>query len=190
MQKKLFAILNQYTTLTDEDKSALEGIIKIKSLQVGEFWYYEGLYAKNIAFISEGYLRKYFVVDGVEKTDFFYFENSFTGDLPSILENRPCKSYNVAMEPTTLLSIPYSELYKIAEDSKNFERLLRIFAEQGFVTYYNRTTSFILKSPKERYLELIEKQPQIIQRAKQYHIASYLGITPQHLSRIRASLVS
>ena len=94
---------------------------------------------------------------------------------------------NHTMKPTSLLVFSYHELDKLSKESRNIEHLMRIFAELAFVRYYNKATSFLLQSSKERYEELIRSQPQVLQRATQYHIASYLGITPQHLSRLRAS---
>lgn len=187
---KMLESLNDISKLTDHEQKKIQALVNIQKLDIGDYWFFAGKKTNKVAFISKGYLRKYFIVDGNEKTDFFYFENSFTGDLPSIISNEGCKSYNIAMEPTELLTISYPKLNKLANDSGNIERLLRKVTEQGFVMYYNRATSFLLKSPKERYLDLMKFHPNILQRVTQYHIASYLGITPQHLSRLRASFTS
>ncbi len=179
--------LKEVSHLSDEDLNQISDLVSTKDLNTGDFWFYEGMYANMIAYITKGYLRKYFLIDGKEKTDFFYFENNLTGDLPSIIANETCKSYNIAMEPTSLLVFSYHSLNKLSAKSRNIDRLLRVFAELAFVRYYNKATSFLLKSPKERYQELITAQPEVLQRSTQYHIASYLSITPQHLSRLRAS---
>ena len=71
--------------------------------------------------------------------------------------------------------------------ASTYEHLLRIMLERTFLTFYQRSVSFVTDSPKERYASLIETQPEVLQRATQYHIASYLGITPQHLSRLRGA---
>lgn len=178
-------VLSQIAILTDDELSRIVEITSVKELDTGEFWFSEGMYAKKVAFVYKGYLRKYYLKNGKEKTDYFYFENSFTGDMPSLIEQTPCKSYNVAMEPTTLITLSYAKLNELTKESHNIEHMLRVFIEQGFITYYHRATSFILQSPKERYEELINSFPQVLKRATQYHVASYLGITPQHLSRLR-----
>lgn len=183
----LLNILKQISPLSDKDQENIGDIISEKELKTGDFWFHPEMYANQVAFITKGYLRKYLLIDGKEKTDFFYFDNDLTGDLPSIISNEPCKSYNEAMEPTSLLVFSYHELDELSKESRNIERLLRVFAELAFVRYYNKATSFVLQSPKERYESLIRSQPQVLQRATQYHIASYLGITPQHLSRLRAA---
>ena len=186
MIERFKAQLADFARLSGEELTSIADLTFIKELKTGDFWFREGMQAKHVAFIYKGYLRKYFIVDGTERTDFFYFENSFTGDLPSILENSPCKSFNVAMEPTVLLALPFQKLNELALKSFNIEHMLRQFVEQGFVNYYNKASSFILQSPTERYKSLICQYPEVLQRVTQYHIASYLGITPQHLSRIRA----
>jgi CRP-like cAMP-binding protein len=177
--------LSQITYLTDSELSQIAEITSVKELNTGEFWFYEGMLTKKVAYIYKGYLRKYYIINGDEKTDYFYFDNSFTGDLPSIIEQSPCKSFNIAMKPTTLITLSYSELNELSKKNHNIEHMIRMFLEQGFVAYYNKATSFILQTPKERYEQLISSNPLVLQRATQYHIASYLGITPQHLSRLR-----
>jgi len=184
---KLLNTLNQISPLSEDDLNNIRRIISVKELNTGDYWFHPEMYANQVAYITKGYLRKYLLIDGKEKTDFFYFDNDLTGDLPSIISNETCKSYNEAMEPTSLLVFSYHELDKLSKESRNIEHLMRIFAELAFVRYYNKATSFLLQSSKERYEELIRSQPQVLQRATQYHIASYLGITPQHLSRLRAS---
>ena len=177
--------LSQITFLTDDELSQIANLTSVIELEPGEFWYYEGMYTKRVAFVYKGYLRKYFLSEGNEKTDYFNFENSFAGCMPSILEQTACKAYCVAMEPTTLVALDYGELFELTKDSANIGHLLRLFTERGFTAYYNKAVSFILQSPKERYEHLMVDFPKVMQRVTQYHIASYLGITPQHLSRIR-----
>lgn len=183
----LLNTLSHISALSEQDLENIREIISTKELKEGDYWFHPDMHANHVAFITKGYLRKYLLIDGKEKTDFFYFDNDLTGDLPSIISKEPCKSYNEAMEPTSLLVFSYDELDALSKESRNIEHLMRVFAELAFVRYYNKANSFLLQSPKERYEELIKSQPQVLQRATQYHIASYLGITPQHLSRIRAS---
>ncbi|KXX69390.1 Crp/Fnr family transcriptional regulator [Flammeovirga sp. SJP92] len=185
MLQQLLDELSCISKLTDLEQKMIKDLISVKHLDEGEFWFYEGKKTDQVAFVAKGYLRKYFMVDGNEKTDYFYFEGSFTGDLPSIISKKPCKSFNIAMESTTLLTLSYYEISELAKESINIERLLRKVTERGFLMYYDKATSLILQSPKERYDDLLRQNPRVLQKATQYHIASYLGITPQHLSRLR-----
>jgi CRP-like cAMP-binding protein len=183
---KLIEVLRQVAPLTDEEGEQLIKITKAIQLQKGDFWIEAGKPNKMMAFIEEGYLRKYYVKDGEEITDFFYFENDISSDLPSILSNSLPHANAVAMRKTTLTVFSYQEFNKLCEAVPAFEHLHRLVFQYTFLRFYNRTMSFILKTPKERYDDLVTDSPKILQNATQYHIASYLGISPQHLSRLRA----
>jgi CRP-like cAMP-binding protein len=179
-------ILSGIAPLTPEEREAMIGIIRTVDLSKGEWWVKEGLRAERLGFIAEGYLRKYYVREGRELTDYFYFDHSFVGDIPSVITGKPSITNIIAMEPTKLLTFSYAELERLCSRYHGIEHLMRVIIERVFVTFYHRSTSFILDTPKERYRRLLEAQPQVLYRAAQYHIASFLGITPQHLSRLRS----
>ena len=154
-------------------------------LDKGEYWIKAGRKNPNIAFIEEGYLRKFYLKDGNEITDFFYFDNDFSADLPSILSKSTPVADIVAMNKTNLTIFPYHEFNKLCKDSPTLEHLHRLIIESTFLRFYKRTVSFILQTPKERYEDLVRDQPIVLKKAAQYQIASYLGSSPQHLSRLR-----
>lgn len=183
--QKFIANLKDITPLGNEELREIINICTIKELQIGEYFFNEGMWAKEIAYVFKGYLRKYYLKEGKELTDFFYFENSFTADLPSIIRNVPCVAFNVAMEQTMLVTFSYYEIDKLSAKYPKIDHLLRTNIERTFITFHEKSASFVLQTPKERYQQLISAYPQILQRVTQYHIASYLGITPQHLSRLR-----
>lgn len=186
MPPTLITALNSIHPLSEKDNEDILGIIKTRQIKKGHYWLEEGKANKHIAFIEKGYLRKYYIKEGNEITDAFYFENDFCADLPSIIgKTKPAASI-IAMEPTLLTTFAYAEFNQLCQGSMALEHLSRLLVESTFLTFYNRTVSFILQTPKERYQELVTSKPSTIQRATQYHIASYLGIGPQHLSRLRA----
>lgn len=183
---KLIQVLRKVAPLTDEEGEKLMKITKTIQLQKGGLWIESGKKNDMMAFIEEGYLRKYYVKDGDEITDFFYFENDISSDLPSILSNSLPHANAVAMKKTTLTVFSYHEFNKLCEAVPAFEHLHRLVFQYTFLRFYNRTMAFILKAPKERYDDLVANSPEVLQNATQYHIASYLGISPQHLSRLRS----
>ena len=185
---KLLQILKQIAPLTEEDSAKLINITRSVQLKKGDFWIESGKMNTMVAFLDEGYLRKYYVKDGIEITDFFYFENDISTDLPSIVGNSLPHANIVAMKKTNLTVFSYHDFNGLCKTIPVFEHLHRLILEQVFLRFYNRTISFILKTPKERYEELIVTSPRILQNATQYHIASYLGISPQHLSRLRSEI--
>ena len=184
---EFFRQLNAVRQLDDEELTALGSAIVLRELKKGELWAEEGKRASLMGFIKKGYLRKYYLKDGVDVTDYFYLENSFIGDIPSIISKKPSIANIVAMEHTTILSVPFANLEALCDKYHNIEHIMRIMIEQAFITFYYRSFSFISNSPKERYANLMAEHPDVLQRAAQYHIASFLGITPQHLSRLRGT---
>jgi CRP-like cAMP-binding protein len=185
---KLIEVLRQIAPLSDADAERLMKITKTIHVQKGDFWIESGKKNDMMAFIDKGYLRKYYVKDGDEVTDFFYFENEFTADLPSIVGNVLPHANVVAMKKTSLTAFSYHDFDKLCQSSLAFEHLHRLVFQYTFLRFYNRTMSLIMKTPKERYAELLASNSQVLQNVTQYHIASYLGISAQHLSRLRSQL--
>ena len=174
--------------LTEKEIEEFIQITNKEKLSRGEFWIKEDKRNERIAFLLDGYLRKYYIDnDGNEITEAFYFSSDFCMDLPSIVGNTKPSSYLVAMEETSLVTFSYAHFDKLRIKYRRFERIYSKFLELNFIKFYNRTTSFIQESPKERYAELLKRNPTILQKATQYHIASYLGISYQHLSRLRST---
>jgi CRP-like cAMP-binding protein len=186
MEVTILKFLNAVNPLSEEDCDNVLKILKTKQLKKGNYWLEEGKVNYNVAFVEEGYLRRYWIKDGNEITDTFYFENDLCVDLPSIIGRTKPLSNVIAMQRTSLTIFSYTEFNKLCEKSMALEHLNRVLVERSLLRFYNRTASFILKTPKERYEDLVNTKSPILQKAAQYHIASYLGIGPQHLSRLRA----
>jgi CRP-like cAMP-binding protein len=186
MDINILRFLNEINPLSEEDCDNVLRLLKTKKLRKGDHWIQEGKANSNVAFVEEGYLRRYWLRDGSEITDTFYFDNDLCVDLPSIVSGTKPLSNVVAMEATSLTIFSYGEFNKLCAASMALEHLNRILVERSLIRFYNRSVSFILKTPKQRYDALVTAQSPILQKATQYHIASYLGIGPQHLSRLRA----
>ena len=183
--EKIIQVLTNISPLTDSDTLLLRDILNTVQLEKGEYWIRAGKRSSQVAFVDKGYLRKFYLKDGIEITDFFYFENDFSADLPSILDHTVPKASIVAMRKTRLTTFSYHAFDDLFKLSATLEHLHRLIVEFTFLRFYKRSVSFILQTPKERYEDLIDSNPKVFQQANQYHIASYLGISPQHLSRLR-----
>src|SRR5476649_2395241 len=155
MEINILKVLNSINPLSEKDCDDVLKILKTRQLKKGEHWLEEGRTNYNVAFVEEGYLRKYYVKDGDEITDAFYFENDICADLPSILSNTKPLSNVVAMKSTLLTTFSYAEFNKLCETSMALEHLNRLLVEFNFLRFYNRTASFILNTPKERYDSLV-----------------------------------
>lgn len=183
--KKVIQVLNSIVTLRDEDCLRLNEILLTKHLNKGDYWIEADKKNYQIAFIEEGYLRKFYNKDDKEITDFFYFENDFCADLPSIIANTNSQASIVAMQKTIVTTFKYSDFNALCQESPILEHLHRVIVELTFLRFYKRSVSFIMQTPTERYHDLMVTYPTVFQKATQYHIASYLGISAQHLSRLR-----
>ncbi|MEW5843738.1 MAG: hypothetical protein AB1775_10785 [Bacteroidota bacterium] len=183
--EQMIQVLNGISPISEEDRKNILRITKTVVLNKGDFWIQSGHVNQNIAFVEEGYLRKYYFHNGKEITDFFYFENEFSADLPSIIGKMKPHANIIAMQKTKLTTFSYFDFNELCMKSLSLEHLHRKIIELTFLRFYKRSVSFILHTPKERYDELITSSPKVFQHAAQYHIASYLGISPQHLSRLR-----
>ncbi|MBT30540.1 MAG: hypothetical protein CMO01_12850 [Thalassobius sp.] len=183
--ENMIQLFKSIAPLTDADCESLMSICKTKSLEKGEHWIAINQKNHKIAFIEKGYLRKYYLKEDKEITDYFYFENDLSADLPSIIGNFLPQAGIIAMEKSELITFSYFDFIKLCSASPAIEHFYRLMIEQIFLRFYKRTESFILKTPLERYNDLMHQQARVFQKATQYHIASYLGISPQHLSRLR-----
>jgi len=183
--QKMIQVLNAISPLTDQDIETLSSICSSEELPRGECWLKMGKRPNKVGFLIAGYLRKYYLLNEKEVTDFFYFDGDLCADLPALISDIPSHVDIVAMQDSQLISFSFSKFLKLCDQSPHIERLYRTLLEQTFVRFYNRANSFMTKSPRERYEDLIGSNPRILQRATQYHIASFLAISPQHLSRLR-----
>ena len=116
------------------------------------------------------------------------YENEFFGDYMSFLTQQPTPLFTQAIEPTVLLSISFSDLNKLYENSEIGINIGRIAAESLFIHKQTQQIDLLTLTAEERYLNLLKLQPEVIQRTPQKHIASYLGITPESFSRIRKKI--
>ena len=145
--------------------------------------------ADEVYFINKGILRLYYEKDGEEITAFIFSENLFASSYDSFLRQMKSIQCIDALEDCELLVLPYQGMQELYNEVPKFNVIARIVAEQRFINAQRILSSFILDSPEERYLKFTEQFPNLIQRVPQHIIASYLGITPVSLSRIRKRIL-
>ena len=141
--------------------------------------------SKHIFFVKKGCLREWFNKDGKDITIQFFFEDQAVASIDSFLNNEPSLFTIESIEPSVVVSISKESFEYIKQISPEFKDRLQDYLFQRFRTYAQLFLSRIKDSPKERYDDLLHNRPDIIQRVPQHHIASYLGITPISLSRIK-----
>ena len=145
----------------------------------------EGQVARELFFVNRGCLRFYYNRDGDEVTGFIFLENLFATALDSFLQQEPSTQIVETLEDSELLVVSYDNLQRLYDYSVNFQIFGRKLAEQRLVNAQRILSSYILDSPEERYRKLLATQPEWLQRVPQHYLASFLGITPVSLSRIR-----
>ena len=145
----------------------------------------EGQYADKSYFIIKGCARAYYLKDGKDITDWFAFENDFINSINSFFENIPSPHFIELLEPTTFLEISRADIFHLADSYHDFDRLLRIIATKTMLALRNRIFSIQFETARQKYENLLIIRPDITQRVPLMHIASYLGITLETLSRIR-----
>lgn len=144
----------------------------------------------EILFVEHGLLRFYYPgLDGRESNKAFVVEGEFAGALASAHLDLPILYGIEALEPAVCLAAPVSAFSALMDRDPAFDRLGRLLAEQILARKELRTRSFLLQTAAERYDDLVQDRPDLLQRVPLYHLASYLGVTDVHLSRLRRQSV-
>lgn len=138
-----------------------------------------------LSFVEHGLLRFYVEKEDREITFDFAFAGNFTSGYSSFLTRDPSPFFIQALTDTSLWRIAYEDLQGIYKDSEKAQMIGRLAAEQLFIRKAKRELSFLIQSAAERYMHLLQEQPEMVQEIPLKYLASYIGITPQALSRIR-----
>jgi len=188
MQDILLGFLSKYITLTPEEQDAILSLDIFHSFKKGTTLLKEGQKTKESYFVLKGCIRTYYVIDGEEKTTAFYTELEGLTP-PSVISKTPSDYYVSCIEDSILLISDAEMGVEINSKFPRFETLCRILSEELLAKQQIDFDSFKTSSPEQRYLNLLQKRPDLIQRVPQHQLASYLGIKPQSLSRLRARII-
>jgi len=182
--------INQVTSISEEDCNWFKDYLKPGQLRKNDFWVKEGQLCQNIGFIFSGLCRMYYLQDGREINVCFFMDNQFMTEYTSFLRHQPSKYYIQAMEDTEFVSFSAESIEQSYLHSHSWERFGRKIAEFCYLEACSRTEAFLFYNGEQRYLKLLEESPQIFQRIPLYHIASYLGLERETLSRLRKKITS
>jgi CRP-like cAMP-binding protein len=179
------AIEKNYIKLSQNCINSLLSVSKILELQNGDTIVKEGQYANKAYFIIKGCARAYYLKDGKDITDWFGFENDFISSINSFYLDIPSPHYIETLEPSVLLEISKEHINAIANKYPEFDKLEKIVVIKTMLKLQQRIVSVQFETAAQKYMNLLNIRPDIIQRIPLTHIASYLGITLETLSRIR-----
>jgi CRP-like cAMP-binding protein len=183
--KNLAQLISAYVELETHEIEALDNVLEKKSLQKNEMILTEGIISHEIYLVIKGCVRLYYNVDGNHKTAFFYTEGQFICAGESYTFNVPAKENYQAIEDTEIYVFSRECVERLLAISNKFEILGRIATENELIACQKMIASFVTKSAEERYVELLDTQGELFQRVPQQYIASYLGVSPETLSRIK-----
>lgn len=149
----------------------------------------EGDVATKIYFVLKGSCRLYYIKeDGMEITAQFFFERQMVSSFESFYTGEKSRASIETTEESSLVIVAKNDFLSFIKNDSVVQQYMQGYIFARFITYRNLFASYLLDRPETRYLNLIREYPDIVRRIEQRHIASYLGITPVHLSRIKKRL--
>lgn len=188
MHNILFDYLSKYMPLTEEEKNALISLDIFRTVKKGTVLLKEGQNSQKAFFVLKGCIRSYYIINGEEKTTAFYTElESLTPQC--VVNKKPSEYYISCVEDSIITDGDTGMEAGMFEQFPRFETLCRVLSEDLLAKSQYSFDEFKTSSPEQRYLSLLKNRPDLIKRIPQHQLASYLGIKPQSLSRIRARIM-
>ena len=191
MYELFFRHLNGKVQLSEEEQGIIRSYLTPKKIRKKQYLLQEGDVCKAAAFVEKGALRQYTVDEkGVEHIFQFALEGWTTADLYSFMTGEPA-TYNIdALEDSELVIITKSAEEEILKRIPKYETYIRMQLTGAYLSMQKRITSVLSLSLEERYINHTKLYPNLMQRVPQHMIASYMGLTPETLSRVRKKIAS
>ncbi|MFS4416558.1 Crp/Fnr family transcriptional regulator [Maribacter sp. 2307ULW6-5] len=180
--------VRSYTTVDDEPLAMALGAYRAITLRKGERLSRQGDKVNHFYYLERGCISYYKMEEDAIKVLEFYTQDVFFTDLIAYVKGTPTDCYLEALEDSTVLAVHKDDAERSFASSHQLERFGRLSMQEAFVKLFNRVDRLNNRSNEERYLRLVQKRPDLLQRVPQYLIASYLGITPVGLSKLRKRL--
>lgn len=182
---KALASIQAVAPLDKSAEQAFVSMLALRKLKKKEFLIQEGELCQTVSFINEGYIRLFYNVEGTENTIQFFFENSWYTDFDSFLTGNKTVENVQALTDTEILQIQKNDLLTLYQSHPVFEQVGRVMAENAFLSVSRLNKMRANEKPEQRYLNLLMQRPEIVEKIPQKYVASYLGVKPESLSRIR-----
>lgn len=189
----MFEHINQFAarhiTFSDEEIQYFNSVLQFKKVPKKTFLLQEGDVCRFEAFINKGCIRTYYIDEkGTEVTLQFAIENWWVSDIASFHEGKPSKMFIETLEDCELLMLTPETKENLLIKMPCFERMFRLLVQRNLSRLQERLFQTIAITAVEKYLDFIDRYPTIPQRVAQHYIASYLGFSPEFLSKVRTKL--
>jgi CRP-like cAMP-binding protein len=186
----LLSAIRKYISLSGSDCELISGLFKKIIIPKSGYLLKEGDTCRQVVFIEKGLFRFYMNEDGREITHFFAAENDFACNYESLLKSSPSRKNIQALEDTTCWSISQTNLAVFYKKIGQGEKFGRLLMEKELLNTISRFLEQYTHGPEQRYQDFLSQYSQLQQRIPQYYIASYVGVQPPSLSRIRKRMAS
>lgn len=190
LKDQFVAYFSRISPLSSEEAEAIAQSMEVEILKKGAVLLKEGQKSNDTYFVLKGCVREYILQDGEEKTTNFFTENQWMISMNNFHPENRSAHYWVCLEETTLVHGNEVKAQKLFEQFPRFETISRAIMEAEFAQQKAALTTYFTHTPEQRYLQLMETRPDLLQRVPQYHLASYIGVKPESLSRIRKRISS
>ena len=187
--EKILQNIDRYVSLTSEEKYKLTSIIRTTKIKKRQFIDQPGYVCQYRNYVEKGAFRSYFIDnEGKEHTVQIAIEDWFVSDFYSYITQTPATLYVEALEDSTIFQMTYKDIEGLCKEIHGLSEYFRISTERAFAFSRKRALSNLSMTAEERYLEILQRYPNIVLRVPQKVIASYLGMTPEFMSKIRKNL--
>lgn len=180
------AVNSRYPGMNSEGRKQIENILVRQDFNKGELLLNEGQVSHNIILVGKGLIRQFYYKNGKDVTEHFSYEGCIIMCIESLLKQEPTRLMIEALEDGTAYLLNYNKLMLLAETSWEVNMFYRKILEFSLITSQVKADSWRFETARERYNNLLQAQPEVIKRAPLSHIASYLLMTPETLSRVRS----
>ena len=183
--------LRQYITeigFIDDDLSQILGFFKLKTFEKDDFFLEEGKVSKHLAFIESGVFQYFILKEGEERTTYISVENTFMGSLLSYLNETPSREYIRALTASKLWIISKDSVLQLQREIPAFKTFYIELLEWQICCIDKSRLDLITLTAEQRYEKMLREEPHLLQQIPLQYLASVLGVTPRHLSRIRKNI--
>ncbi|AGA79359.1 Crp/Fnr family transcriptional regulator [Echinicola vietnamensis] len=191
VEKYIQVYLRQFSHLGPEVAEFIQPYLSIRQIPKGEYYLSSGEIQHDMGFVYEGLCRRFFINDkGNEITTGFIQENEYVTDYPAFIRQQPSKYHIQCLEPSIVVNLPYEVIQESYRKFRQSEMQGRLIAEKVLTILSDRVESFLFLTAEERYLNFLANHEDLMNRVSLTHLASFLGIERQSLSRIRKRIAS